>query len=139
MIDPATSWFEMAEVKDKEAITVASIIEQVWLTRYPWPSIIIFNQGKEFMGEFAEMVSQDYGIKQQGITVRNPQANAVIEQIHQTIANIICTFEVQDDPDLDPYNPWQVFCLQLCFPYKQHITLQSKPHMPNLCLELIKF
>ncbi len=64
-----------------------------------------FDQGKEFMGAFAEMVSDDYGIKQQGITVCNPQANAIIECIHQTIANMIHTFEVQDEPDLDPDNP----------------------------------
>ena len=129
MIDPATSWFEMAEVKDKEAITVASIVEQVWLTRYPWPSIIIFDQGKEFMGEFAEMVSQDYGIKRQGITVRNPQANAVIERIHQTIANIIRTFEVQDDPDLDPDNPWAGILSATMFAIRAtyHTTLQATP------------
>ena len=57
MIDPATSWFEMAQVKDKEAITVALVVEQTWLTRYPWPSTITFDQGKEFMGDFTEMVS----------------------------------------------------------------------------------
>jgi hypothetical protein len=56
------------------------------------------DQGKEFMGAFAEMVSQDYGIKRQGITIRNPQANAVIERIHQTIASMIRMFEVQDEP-----------------------------------------
>jgi len=27
VIDPATGWFEMKELKDKEAITVANIVE----------------------------------------------------------------------------------------------------------------
>jgi hypothetical protein len=129
MIDPATSWFEMAEVKDKEAITVASIVEQTWLTRYPWPSTITFDQGKEFMGAFAEMVSQDYGIKRQGITVRNPQANAVIERIHQTIANMIRTFEVQDEPYLDPDKPWAGILSATMFAVRAtyHTTLQATP------------
>ena len=62
MIDPATSWFEMAEVKDKEAIsTIASVVRQTWLTQYLWPSTITFDLGKE---AFAEMVSQDSRIKQ---------------------------------------------------------------------------
>jgi hypothetical protein len=45
MIDPATSWFEMKQFKDKEAITVASTVEQTWLTRYPWPAQVIFDKG----------------------------------------------------------------------------------------------
>ncbi len=49
MIDPATSWFEIKELKDKEAILVASLVEQIWLNRYPWPSEIVFDRGTEFM------------------------------------------------------------------------------------------
>ena len=63
MIDPATGWFEMRELKNKEAINVANIFEQTWLTRYPWHSEITFDRGTEFMAEFATMVSNDYGIK----------------------------------------------------------------------------
>ena len=32
MIDPATGWFEIKECPDKEAITIANLVEQVWLT-----------------------------------------------------------------------------------------------------------
>jgi hypothetical protein len=38
MIDPATGWFEMREIPNKEAITIANLVEQTWFTRYPWPS-----------------------------------------------------------------------------------------------------
>jgi transposase InsO family protein len=41
------------------------------------------------MAEFVEMIEKDYGIKIKGTTVRNPQANAIIERVHQTIGNII--------------------------------------------------
>jgi RNase H-like domain found in reverse transcriptase/Reverse transcriptase (RNA-dependent DNA polymerase)/Integrase zinc binding domain len=129
MIDPATSWFEMKQVKDKEAITVASAVEQTWLTRYPWPTQVIFDKGKEFLGEFAAMVSNDYGIERKGITVRNPQANAIIERIHQTIANIIRTFEVQKDPYLDPDDPWSGILAATMFAVRAtyHTTLQATP------------
>jgi hypothetical protein len=53
MIDPATGWFEMREIPNKEAITITNLVEQTWLTRYPWPNQIVFDRGKEFMGEFA--------------------------------------------------------------------------------------
>jgi len=63
MIDPSTGWFEMREIPNKEAFTIASLVEQMWLTRYPWPSQVTFNRGKEFMREFARTVNKDYGIK----------------------------------------------------------------------------
>jgi hypothetical protein len=94
MIDPATGWFEMKELPDKHAITVADIVEQTWLTRYPWPTEITYDKGTEFMAEFATMITKDYGMKKRGASVRNPQANAILERIHQTIGNIIRTFTV---------------------------------------------
>ena len=42
------------------------------------------------------MIKEDYGIKAKPITVRNPQANAIVERIHQVIGNII-TFELEDN------------------------------------------
>jgi hypothetical protein len=38
MIDPATGWFEMREIPTKSADVVANVLEQAWLSRYPWPS-----------------------------------------------------------------------------------------------------
>ena len=74
MIDPATGWFEMKYLKDKEAITVANVVEQNWLTCYPWHSELILDRGTEFMGEFAKII-EDNGIKHRGATTRNPQTN----------------------------------------------------------------
>ena len=90
MIDPATSWFEIVEYDDKQAITVANIVEQNWLARYPRPSLVNIDRGREFIGqEFARMIEKDYGIKRKIITTRNPQANAIIEWVHQTLGNMI--------------------------------------------------
>ena len=50
------------------------------------------------------MVEQDYGIKINRITTRNPQANTILERVHQTIGNIIRTMKVQDMV-LDDENP----------------------------------
>jgi hypothetical protein len=51
----------------------------------------MFDKGKEFMGDFAKLAVKDYGIRRRGFTVHNPQANAMIERVHQTIENIIGT------------------------------------------------
>ena len=42
------------------------------------------------------MIQADYSITVNPITLRNPQANSVLESAHQTIGNIIRTFKVQD-------------------------------------------
>jgi len=128
MIDPATGWFEIKELKDKEAISAANLVEQTWLTRYPWPSEIVFDIGTEFMGRFTKMIEENYGITCWGITTRNPQANAIIERIHQTLGNIIRTFEVHES-DLATESPWDgilsaaIFALRATY----HTTLQATP------------
>jgi hypothetical protein len=38
------------------------------------------------------MIKNGYGIKGKPITVKNPQANAIIERVHQVVGNIIRTF-----------------------------------------------
>lgn len=90
MIDPATGWFEIQQYDDKCSITVANIVEQEWFSRYPWPTQVTFDRGSEFIGQdFKHMIQKDYGIKSKLITVRNPQTYAIVEHIHQVIANII--------------------------------------------------
>ena len=78
MIDSATGWFKMAEVKTKRADIIANKIEQTWLNRYPWPEEILLDRGREFMAEFSKMILKDYGIKKKPITSRNPQANGIV-------------------------------------------------------------
>ena len=56
------------------------------------------------MAEFFKIILKDYGIKEKHITSRNPQANGIVERIHQTIGNMIrtlCTHKAELDKD-DP-------------------------------------
>ena len=50
MIDPATRWFEILRYDDKQAGTIANILYQTWLCRYPRPTIIKYDRGYEFLG-----------------------------------------------------------------------------------------
>jgi transposase InsO family protein len=128
MIDPATGWFEMREISNKKADYIANVVEQAWLTRYPKPEMILFDQGKEFMAEFASMVKNDYGIKRKPCTKRNPQANAIIERVHKTLGNIIRTFEFYDE-SIDESDPWSGILAAAMFAIRAtyHTTLQATP------------
>jgi hypothetical protein len=128
MIDPATGWFEMKEIPNKEAFTIASLIEQTWLSRYPWPTQVILDRGSEFMGEFTRMIEKDYGIKKKPITTRNPQANSILERIHQTIGNMVRTFQI-NKADLDENDPWSGILAAVMFATRAtyHTTTQATP------------
>lgn len=130
MIDPATGWFEIKQYDDKKSITVANIVEQEWLSRYPRPSEITLDRGSEFIGEdFRSMCEYDYGIKRKIISTRNPQANAIVERAHQTLGNLIRCLELQDNPYYDQQDPWSGILSAAAFAMRStwHTTLQATP------------
>ena len=105
MIDPATGWVEIRAMPSARVDLVANQVELAWLTGYPLPEKVILDRGNAFLAEFKELIEKDYGIPIKPITTRNPQANAILECIHQTIGNIIRTFKV-NEMVLDDDNPW---------------------------------
>ena len=67
MVDPATGWFEIAEVpyynvddvvnnKDsyinKSSARISQLFNQVWLSRYPRPNEVMFDNSSEFKMHF---------------------------------------------------------------------------------------
>ena len=129
MIDPATGWFEIHEYDDKSSMTISNIVEQQWLCRYPWPTQVPFDRGSEFTGKaFKDMLTNEYGIKRKPITVRNPQANAVLERIHAVIANMVRTFDLEDNY-LDEVDPWKGILSATAFAVRStyHTTLKKTP------------
>ena len=106
MIDPATGWFDIVDIPNKRADFIANLLEQHWLTRYPWPTEICMDRGKEFAAEVSKALRDEYGFERKLITTRNPQANAIIERIHQVVGDMICTRDIRGKADLDDYFGW---------------------------------
>ena len=76
------------------------------------------------MAEFAKMCQNDYGLKRKPITTRNPHSNAIIKRIHQTIGNIILTFDVSNIVNNDPWSGILAATMfAVCATY--HTTLQA--------------
>ena len=129
MIDPATGWFEMKELPNKQPETIANIVELAWLTRYPRPEMVILDRGSEFMTAFRDMLATDYGIKRKPITVRNPQANAIIERIHQTLGSMLRCLQIYNRDDLDESDPWSGILAAVMYALRAtyHTTTQATP------------
>ena len=51
--------------------------------------LIIHDRGTEFTGNDFQMMLRKYNIRSRQITTKNPQANAICESMHQSMANQI--------------------------------------------------
>jgi len=79
-IDPATGWFEIAEVSlvDQSSARISELFDEVWLSRYPRPRRVIYDNGSEFKKNFQPMLA-DFAVKTICTSIKNPQANAILE------------------------------------------------------------
>ena len=78
MIDPATGWFDKAQIPNKTAAKIADITKKTWFTRYSLPQRIVFDRGTEFIAEFAKICHNDYGLKRKPIKTVNPRSIAIM-------------------------------------------------------------
>jgi hypothetical protein len=112
MIDPASSWFEIvelpvieipkmeggkvvgsSEVFDKTSTQVSTLVNRSWFCRYPRPRFCIYDNGSEFKAYFQDLV-KTYGLVGKPTTVKNPQANAILERVHQVLLSMLRTAEI---------------------------------------------
>jgi transposase InsO family protein len=128
----ATGWFEITRYEDKKSITIANIVEMTWLSRYPWPTLITYDQGSKFIGhKFLNVIKNDYGIKCKPITVRNPQVNAIVERVHQVRRNMIQTFELEIITWMKMIHAGVEYYLQQLSLFVPHIILHYKHLQDN--------
>eukprot|EP00957_Ditylum_brightwellii_P009577 722069-Ditylum_brightwellii.AAC.1 len=80
---------EIIRVENKTAEHVAQQYENVWLSCYPCPLKCIHGNGGEFIGKTFQRMLQRNGIQDSPTTSCNPQANALCERLHQTVANVL--------------------------------------------------
>ena len=56
---------------------VANQVELAWFTRYSLPNKITVDRGKELLAEFKTMMTNEYGVPCNSISIRNLQAKAM--------------------------------------------------------------
>jgi hypothetical protein len=123
MIDPAPSWFDVVELPlvcrlktitvngkesfiveeifDKTSERIARLVNKMWLSRYPRCSYLIYDNGSEFKLNF-EYLCETYGIKRKPTTIKNPQTNAILEQLHQVLGQMLCTSKLNMAKTITP-------------------------------------
>ena len=75
---------------DKLSATVRTLVNRTWFSRYPHSQYIIYNNGSEFKLHF-ETLRDEYRVTRKPTSIKNPQANAICERMHQTVGNVLRT------------------------------------------------
>ncbi len=78
--------------------TIARKYAQYWLSHYPWPQRCVHDPGTECIGSKFQTLLEKCRIKDACTSAKNPQANAVCERMHQTVANVLRTLLHSDPP-----------------------------------------
>jgi hypothetical protein len=126
--DPVTCLTELSRIDNKTAEHVAMKFETDWLSWYPRPMRCVHDASGEFKGQF-KVTLDKCGIKAVCITVKNPQANAIAERVHQTIANILRVLLRAHPPSIDNL-------LKICSRCNGYLSLNYNVRSSNCCASI---
>jgi hypothetical protein len=120
MIDPATSWFKIvelptvtvtvprgsngkkttcldytkdAEIFDKTSAQISNLVYKCRFSRYPRCCYMIYDNRSEFKLHF-HALCKTYDVKRKLTSIKNPQANSILEYIHTVFTNMLRTAEL---------------------------------------------
>jgi transposase InsO family protein len=106
IIDTVTNLTELIRIQTPSAVNSAYAFELGWLLKYPRPMKVIHDQGNEFLGAAFQNLLRATGITDAPTSVRNPQANAICERMHQVVGNILRVI-LQTHPPQDAHTAAQ--------------------------------
>ena len=69
------------------------------MCRYPRPKVVVYDNGKEFIGKEFQELLESYNIRGVPTAVKNPQQNGIVERIYLTLADMLRTMTVIVDED----------------------------------------
>ncbi len=78
---------------DKSSVHISNLVYKTWFSRYPQCCYLIHDNGSKFKLHFRALCDS-YGIKCKPTSVKNPQANAILEHIHAVVMNMLRTAEI---------------------------------------------
>ncbi len=89
------------EIFDKSFDQISQLVDKIWLCRYPQCCYLIYDNGLEFKLHF-ETLCDSYGIKRKPNMIKNPQANAICEHVHQVLGTMMRTSELDMADSVEP-------------------------------------
>ena len=105
-IDPEMGWFEIVEVPiiDQSSVRISQIFNEAWLSIYHRPHKVIFDNGSEFRRNVIPFLKY-FSVKPTCTNIKNPQANVILERIHQVVGSMLKTKDLAN-VTFDAVFPW---------------------------------
>jgi hypothetical protein len=88
---------------DKSSATVRTIVNRTLFSRYPCTQYIIYESGSELKLHF-ETLCDSYGLKHKPTSIKNPQVNAILKRMHQTIMAMFLTSEIDMEDTINEHD-----------------------------------
>ena len=119
MIKPDTGWFDIIKIPmfdlevvalvnheyiDKSYSRFSQMFHNTWLCRYLSPRKVVFDNDSDFK-QYSIHLLKDFDVKIVSTSVKNPQSNAQVEQVHQVILNMLVTKDLHNKV-FDYISPW---------------------------------
>ena len=76
------------------------LFNKTWLSRYPRPAEVLCDNGSEFKKDFAALL-KSFSIKRKPTTIKNPQANAILERVHGVLGDMMRTSNINNLETVD--------------------------------------
>jgi hypothetical protein len=115
------------EIFNKTSEHIAKFVKKIWLCRYPRYHYLTYDNGSEFKLHL-KYLCESYGITRKPTTVKNPQANGILEPAHQVLGQMLCTAELDmaNSVTLDDVNVFlDNVAWAICSTY--HTVLKASP------------
>ena len=128
-IYPETGWFKIAQVPiiDQYLAGISQIFNEVWLSIYPRTRKVIFDNGSELKRNFIPLLKY-FSVKPKCTAIKNPQANAILEIIHQVFGSML---KAKDLANVTFYAvaPWSNIITSIAYAVQcsYYSTLQANP------------
>ncbi len=112
---------------DKSSTQISNLVYKTWFNRYPCCQYIIFGNGSDNKLHFRSLCDT-YGIKHKPTSVKNPQANAILERIHAVLGNMLRTSKL-DMAELVKASDIDVFLSDAAWAIRStyHTVLKASP------------
>jgi len=82
-----TNLGEIVQMRNKTAAHIALLLENNWFARWSSPKKCMCDQGNEFLGADFQKALRRHEVEPVAAATKNPQANSMIQRLHQTIAS----------------------------------------------------
>ena len=105
IIDHYSRWAEAIPVRNQEAVTVAKVLVDQWISRYGCPLQILTDQGPCFEATLFKDLCRLLGIDKVRTSPYKPSTNGLIERFHRTLNTMIAKVVAQNQRNWTEHLP----------------------------------